>query len=268
MPHYNAGALVALDRVAAIAHRGGSRLRPENTLAAFDHARSLGVDGFECDVHLSSDGDVVVIHDDVLDRTTNATGAVSARTAAELARVDAGYRFGEAEGFPCRGQGIGVPRLAELLTRHTEIPVIVEIKGDDAEVGRRTLAVIRECRAEGRVVVAGFSQMVLDEVRRLAPDIPTSASKIEAQSAFTRAKLWLPVKPSPARVFQVPFRFKGREVFGRRFVRAARRAGTPVQAWIVDDPSEMTRLVAMGVTGIISDRPDVAVRIAKGANGK
>lgn len=262
MPHYNAGALLALDRVVAIAHRGGSRLRPENTLAAFDHALTLGVDGIECDVHLSSDGEVVVIHDDTLDRTTSGTGAVSARTAAELARVDAGFRFGEADGFPLRGQAIGVPRLAELLTRHADVPVIVEIKGDDPEVGRRTLAVIRDCHAEARVIIAGFSQTVLDEVRRLAPDILTSASKTEAQSAFTRAKLWLPVKPSPARVFQVPFRFKGRQVFGRRFVQAARRAGTPVQAWIVDDLVDMARLVAMGVTGLISDRPDLAVRVA------
>lgn len=262
MPHYNAGALLALDRVVAIAHRGGSRLRPENTLAAFDHAITLGVDGLECDVHLSSDGDVVVIHDETLDRTTSGTGAVAARTAAELARVDAGFRFGEADGFPWRGRNIGVPRLAELLTRHADVPVIVEIKGSDPEVGRRALAVIRECRAERRVILAGFSQIVLDEIRRLAPEIPTSASRLEAQSAFTRAKLWLPVKPTPARVFQVPFRYNGREVFGRRFVQAARRGGTPVQAWVVDDPDDMTRLVAMGVTGLISDRPDIAVRIA------
>ena len=262
MPHYNAGALLALDRVVAIAHRGGSRLRPENTLAAFDHALALGVDGLECDVHLSADREVVVIHDETLDRTTDATGAVSARTAAELARVDAGYRLGETDGFPFRGQHIGVPRLAELLTRCAAVPVIVELKGEDAEVGRRAVAVVRECRAETRVILAGFSQAVLDEVRRLAPEIPTSASRVEAQSAFARSRLWLPVKPRPACVCQVPFRVKGREVFGRRFVQAARRGRTPVNAWVIDDPDDMARLVAMGVTGLISDRPDVAVRVA------
>lgn len=262
MPHYNAGALVALDRVVAIAHRGGSRLRPENTLAAFDHALSLDVDGLECDVRLSSDGEVVVIHDDSLDRTTDATGAVSARTAAELARVDAGFRFGEDDGFPFRGRQIGIPRLAEVLTRHPEVPVIVEIKGDDADVGRRALAVVRECRAGSRVVLAGFSQIVLDDVRRLAPDILTSASRLEAQSAFARSRMWLPLKRTPARVFQVPFRLKGRELFGRRFVHSARRAGLPVQVWVTDDPADMARLVSMGVTGLISDRPDIAVAVA------
>src|SRR5579864_8516667 len=107
----NASALLALDRVVAIAHRGGSRLRPENTLAAFDHAMTLGVDGLECDVHLSRDGDVVVIHDATLDRTTDASGPVVARSVGELRQVDAGFRFGEAEGFPFRGRQIFVPTL-------------------------------------------------------------------------------------------------------------------------------------------------------------
>src|SRR5512134_2212691 len=75
--------LLSLTDVAAIAHRGGARLRPENTLAAFDHALSLGVDALECDVHLSRDGEPVVIHDPTLDRTTEASGPVAARTAAE-----------------------------------------------------------------------------------------------------------------------------------------------------------------------------------------
>src|SRR5215510_2479468 len=102
-------------KVAAIAHRGGSKLRPENTLAAFDHALSLGVDGLECDVHLSSDGEPVVIHDPTLDRTTDATGPVSAQTAKTLAGVDAGAKFAAGDARPYCGAGIGVPRLAEVL---------------------------------------------------------------------------------------------------------------------------------------------------------
>jgi glycerophosphoryl diester phosphodiesterase len=262
MSHSNSGAVLALDRVVAIAHRGGSRLRPENTLAAFDHALSLGVDGLECDVHLSQDGEVVVIHDDTLDRTTDAAGPVAARTAADLARVDAGFRFDEAAGFPCRGRGFGVPRLVELLERAANVPLIVEIKGEDLELARRTLAVVRAQRADDRVILAGFSPRVLAEVRRLAPDLPTSASRAEVQAAMARSRFWLPVGPVAARVFQVPFRLKGREVFGARFVGALRRVGVPVQAWVIDDPVDMRRLIGMGVTGLISDRPDRAVAVA------
>ncbi len=86
--------LLSFDRVVAIAHRGGSALRPENTILAFDHAVSLGVDGLECDVQLSRDDEVVVIHDPTVQRTTDGTGAVRDFTADELARLDAGAQFG------------------------------------------------------------------------------------------------------------------------------------------------------------------------------
>ena len=79
-----------LDHVSAIAHRGGSKLRPENTMAAFDHAVTLGVDALECDVHLSRDGEVVVIHDPTLDRTTDGRAGLGL-TAAELAASMPGF---------------------------------------------------------------------------------------------------------------------------------------------------------------------------------
>ena len=82
-----------LPRPLIYAHRGGAALRPENTLVAFDHGLALGADGLELDVHLSRDGVVVVHHDPTLERTTNARGAIRLKTAAELAGIDAGYRF-------------------------------------------------------------------------------------------------------------------------------------------------------------------------------
>lgn len=264
MPHSNAGTLLALDRVVAIAHRGGARLRPENTVAAFDHALLLGADAIECDVHLSADGQVVVIHDSMLDRTTDGTGPVASRTAAELAQVDAGYRYHDDGGFPWRGKGIGVSTLGEVLDRYsTVVPIIVEIKGAGLELVERTVAVIRTHGAASRVIVAGFSHAALDYVRRLAPELVTSAPRSEVQSAMARSRFWLPLASGPARVFQVPFRLGGRPVLGERFVRAARRHGIPVHAWVVDEVEDMDRLIRMGITGLISDRPDLAVKIAR-----
>lgn len=256
--------LLSLTDVAAIAHRGGARLRPENTLAAFDHALALGVDALECDVHLSRDGEPVVIHDPTLDRTTDASGPVAARTAAELAEIDAGYRFSPAaDGFPFRGRRLGIPRLAELLERYPRLPVIVEIKGDRPEVAERTVAVIREARAADRVVIGGFSGVVLETVRRVAPEIPTSASGDEVREGIRRAAALEPVPAGSFRLYQAPFRFHGQQTFDAPFVRAARAAGFPVQAWIIDEPDEMKQLIGWGVTGIISDRPDVAVAVAQ-----
>ncbi len=257
-------ALLDLHGLAVIAHRGGSLLRPENTLAAFDHAADLGVDALECDVHLSRDGEVVVLHDSTLDRTTDAHGPVGALSASELARVDAGFRFGPAEGFPFRGRGCGVPRLHDLLERYRDRPIVVEIKGEEPTVAERTAGVIREHDAAGRVVVGGFSHEVLASLRRRMPDLVTSASMREAREALTRSSFWLAPRQPAFRLFQMPFRLKGRQVFRRPFVRVARRARLPVQVWTVNEPADMRRLVDWGVTGIISDRPDVALAFVRG----
>jgi glycerophosphoryl diester phosphodiesterase len=255
--------VLSLGHVSVIAHRGGSKLRPENTLAAFDHAVSLGVDALECDVHLSRDGEAVVIHDATLDRTTDARGPVGGLTAEELARLDAGFHFRPTDGHPCRGQGHGVPRLRDLLARHPATPVVVEIKGDAPEAVRPVLSVLDDTAAASRVILGSFSQPVLDEVRRLAPDLVTSASRREARQALTRSHFGLRPRPTAMRLFQMPFRLRGRQRFGRTFVRAARRANLPVQAWVVDDADDMRLLVGWGVTGLISDRPDVAVKTVR-----
>jgi glycerophosphoryl diester phosphodiesterase len=254
--------LLSLDRISVIAHRGGSKLRPENTMQAFDHAVSLGVDAIECDVHLSRDRDVVVIHDAALERTTDASGPVSAHTADELARVDAGHHFGPDIGFPCRGVG-GIPRLSHVIERHTDIPIIIEIKGDDPEVVPTVLGIVSDARAADRVIIGGFSLRVLRAVRRLAPEIPTGASREEVESALRRSIFRLAPRPSGYRLFQAPYRLRGKQVMTQSFVRAARRAGFPVQAWIVDEAGDMQRIIEWGVTGITSDRPDVAIEVVR-----
>jgi glycerophosphoryl diester phosphodiesterase len=257
--------LLSVESPVAIAHRGGSGLRPENTAVAFAHAVSLGVDALECDVRLSADGEPVVIHDDTLDRTTDRQGAVARLSARQLAEADAGAHFGPEQGYPYRGQRVGVPTLAEVLSIAGTLPVIVEIKGTDARTADRALSVIRDAGAETRVVMGGFSHVVVGRIRSAAPACVTSASRVEVQSALRRS--WFAMRPRRTgyHLFQVPVRLRGRTVLTRGFVRVARRAGIPVQAWIVDDPAEMRALIAWGVTGLISDRPDVAVAVVREA---
>ena len=182
--------LLSLDHLNVIAHRGGSKLRPENTLAAFDHAVTLGVDAIECDVQLSRDGEVVVIHDTTLDRTTDARGPVSSLSAAELGRVDAGVHFGAArrpslswsKACTCRA-------LAEVLERIPAMPMVIEIKGNQPEAADTVLGVIGDANALDRIIVGGFSQAVLERARKVNRDAVTSASKEEARWAL------LPVLP-------------------------------------------------------------------------
>lgn len=244
------------------AHRGGCALGPENTIAAFDLGRAAGADGLELDVHLSSDGISVVCHDDLLDRTTDSTGPIQARTAADLARVDAGHRYADGAGqFPFRGLGIGIPILRDVLFRYRDMVIIVEMKEDSAEIGRAVAAEVRAADAVERVCAAGYGQRSLDAARAALPEMATSASRPEAQWAVYRSIAGLPVRRAPYNAFQVPETAGWLRIISPRFIRHAHDAGRRIQAWTIDDEPDMRRLLGWGVDGLISNRPDVAVRV-------
>ena len=190
-------------------------------------------------------------------------GPVSARTADELARIDAGYQFGADGRFPFRGLG-GVSGLRDLLERFPAMPVIIEVKGDRPEVGARVVDVARETKSEQRVIVAGFSRVVLDHVRAMAPDLPTGA--LEPGGALGAASIVLRPVAQTARVWIAPGAVPSSRSTDVRstFVRAARRGHVPVFVWVIDDPADIRLLLGWGVTGIISDRPDIALREIQG----
>jgi glycerophosphoryl diester phosphodiesterase len=250
-----------LDRRFAIAHRGGARRRPENTMAACDHAVALGVDAIELDVHLSRDGHPVVIHDPTLDRTTDARGAVADYTADALNHLDAAWHFADSTGFPFRGQGIGVPTLAQVLTRHRDMSFTIEFKGESAALVDRTVDVVRRCDAVERVLFGSFSSAALARVRQQPTPFVTSAAVPDVTRALIRSKFFIGPGRRDYQLFQVPEVKNGTRVVSPRFVRLARRAGLPVQVWIVNDDADMRRLFDWGVTGLISDTPDVAVHV-------
>jgi glycerophosphoryl diester phosphodiesterase len=247
--------------VRVFAHRGGAALAPENTIVAFDRGLALGADGLELDVRLSRDGVAVVLHDPTVDRTTNGTGAVADLSAAELAGLDAGYRFGASDGFPFRGRGIGVPRLREVLERYRGVPSIVELKVDEPELARQALADARAAGASAHVAIGSFTQRVLDAARALDAHVPTSASTDEVLRLLRRSWFGLTVRHPPYRLLQVPEIRAGRRIVSPRFVRAAHRAGLVVQVWTINREDDMRRLLGWGVDALISDRPDVAVKI-------
>ncbi len=247
-------------RPLVFAHRGGSRLAPENTLLAFEQALSLGADGLELDVHLSSDGQVVVHHDRLLDRTTDQTGPVAARTAAALARCDAGYRFARDGQYPYRGHDrCGVPALRDVLAASGSAPIIIEMKVNDEELARTALDVVRAANALDRVCLGAFGGRCVKAARTLEPRVTTSAGREEVRWALYRS--WVGLSPSRPRYrgFQVPEWAEATRVVSPRFVRAVHRAGLFVHVWTVDSAADACRLLDMGVDGIITDRPDVTV---------
>ena len=251
------------------AHRGGAALRPENTIASFDHGLSLGADGLEFDVHLSRDGVVVVHHDPTLERTTNGRGKIVALTADELAQVDAAYWFSPAaeksrasnrdQSFPYRGQGHGVPRLGKVLARYPGIPLIIELKVNDPELARRVIDEVRKAGAVDRVALGSFGWRALRAARHYEPRIPTGASREEVRLALYRSWVRWPLRSPAYREFQVPERSGPTRIISRRFIAHAHRAGLPVKVWTVNEPDAMRRLLDWGVDALISDCPDLAV---------
>jgi glycerophosphoryl diester phosphodiesterase len=249
---------IAADRPLVFAHRGGAGLAPENTIPAFDRGLALGVDGLELDVHLARDGTAVVHHDATLDRTTDASGPVSARDAAELARVNACAGF-ERAGRTWDGPVVGVPTLREVLQRYPDTRIIVELKGESPGLVRAVLGDVRAASAENRVCLGSFHWRILRAVRRLEPRLATSASRAEVRMALYSSWLGLAFRRRRYLAFQVPERSGPTRVVSRRFVRVAHHAGLVVQVWTVDAREDIDRLLEWGVDAVITDRPDVAV---------
>jgi glycerophosphoryl diester phosphodiesterase len=243
------------------AHRGGSALVPENTLVAYEKGLSYGADGLELDVHPTRDGEIVVIHDDTLDRTTDGSGRVTGFTLDDLRKFDAGYRFTPDAGasYPYRGRGITIPTLAEVFERFPAARVNIEMKEDISGIEERLLSVIQAARAEHRALVASFLTAPLTRFRAIGRGrVATSASMTEIRAfimaAYARAtRLLRPAYDA----LQVPETYRGVPVVTPTTVRAAHQLGLAVHVWTVDDRASMERLLGYGVDGLMSDRPDV-----------
>lgn len=241
------------------AHRGGAALRPENTLAAFDHGMACGADGLELDVHLSKDGVVVIHHDDTLERTTSGRGRVAGCTAAELSALDAGFHFSDASGgYPFRDKGIGVPALRDVLRRYPSVPLIIELKKSGARLAERVIDEVRAAGAVDRVAIGSFYADALRAARSYDPSIATGAATGETRWALYRSWIGWPIGETPYREFQVPERSGLTPIVTPRFVSAAHRAGIAVKVWTVNAADDMRRLLSIGVDGLITDRPDIA----------
>ena len=229
----------------AFAHRGGSAEAPENTAAAFAHAISLGYRYLETDVHASSDGVAVALHDPDLERVADRPGLARELSWKELSQVRL------ADDQP-------ILRLDELLERWPEARFNLDAK--HATSVDPLCDVLRRCDAIDRVCVTSFSDRRLNAVRQqLGPKLCTALGPI--QVAALRAASWLP-RPSVlgsrwagAGAAQVPLNDRFVPIVDRRFVNAAHSTGVAVHVWTIDDEPTMERLLDLGVDGIMTDRP-------------
>lgn len=222
-----------------VAHRGASGAFPENTLLAFTEGLRAGAEALEFDVRVTADRVPVVIHDATLDRTTNGTGAVALAPLDRLRELDA-------------GRGERVPLLAEVLEAFPETPCIVEIK--EAQAALPTRAVLERFDAASRVLVGSFQREALHPFRQ--PPWHRAATRGETALAWALSRMGAsPIRRS-YEAFTIPESYRRLHLADARFVRAARRSGALVHVWTVDDVQRASRLVALGVSGIITNWPD------------
>lgn len=255
---------------AVIAHQGGDGIRPSNTMAAFSYAVELGVDVLEMDIHSTKDGVIVVIHDATVDRTTNGTGRVQDFTFEELQQLDAGYHWPTLaeESYrsdrPYRGQGVTIPSLEEVLIAFPDMPLNIEIKQKEPSIVTPLCDLFMKYDRIGseQVLVPSFHPETITEFREVCPEIPTAVVQNEVITFFVLNKLqlhliWTP----PAEAFQVPRESAGLTVITPSFVRNLQQHGVVVHPWTINNESEMTRMLEMGVDGIITDYPNKLLQI-------
>ncbi|MBA4115066.1 MAG: glycerophosphodiester phosphodiesterase [Rubrobacter sp.] len=243
------------------AHRGASSRAPENTLEAFHLAAESGAGGLELDVHMTSDGHVVVIHDDSVERTTDGSGLVRDMTLREVRSLDAGYHFtfDGGETYPYRGRGVRAPELGEVLREFPDHKVNVDIKKEQTGVEAAVLGAIAGAGASNRVLVVSEMLEVLGRFRELSGGgVSTGASRHETGAFYRLSRMRLESLSRPRYdALQVPVESGGRRIVTRRFIEAAHNRGVRVDVWTIDEPEEMRRLLDLGADVIMTNRPEI-----------
>ena len=257
--------MLRCDKVLNIAHRGGRRIRPEHTLLAYDQALEDGADVLELDVHETSDGMLVVMHDDSVNRTTDCTGVIKEMTFDEIRACDAGYNFSPdgGETFPYRGTGLVVPTMQEVFERYPDSPFVIEVKQETPSIIDHFVEVIREYEVTDQMIGAAFSDSVLGELRAAAPELATSMGVQETLVFW--GKSFDPIDPEydpPAEFLQVPTEFDGIPVLHDGFVPRAHELDMFVHIWTINDEEEMRFLIeTYGVDGIMTDDPPLLTEV-------
>ena len=237
------------------AHRGASAERPENTMAAFERAVELGVDGLEMDVHVTRDGHVIVVHDDTARRMTAAAAPWIALDLADVRGLDAGWGFVAPDGTrPFAGCGIRVPTLEEVIDAFPRVRLNVDIKRG-ARALAATLELVRGMKVEDRVTLASFHLGTLVGLRRRGYGGETGLSRGEIASLLSLPALLWRQLPFTGTAAQVPIG-QGAIRFDRApFVAKCHSLGLRVDFWTIDDPATAERLLALGADGIMTNDP-------------
>jgi glycerophosphoryl diester phosphodiesterase len=259
-------------RPLVIAHRGNKALYPENTLLALEDAVELGVDALEVDARLTRDGQLVIFHDETLERTTDGQGSISEKTLAELQELDAGFRFTVDKGstFPYRGKGLKIPTLQDGFERFPEMLFNIDIKNPDPLAVDALVFLIQEYQREEFVLIGSFHDDQIRLFRSKMPNVITAACPSEVKRFLFAKRVHLTRLIRPGyNAFQVPLAVQQQskparmvEIVTPSFIQQAHSKGVAVMVWTINDPKVMKKLIEWGVDGIFTDDPKTLLEIA------
>ncbi|WP_157805635.1 glycerophosphodiester phosphodiesterase [Bacillus sp. mrc49] len=247
-----------MQNIKIFAHRGSKGTHPENTIAAFQKAAETGADGIEFDVHLSADGELVIIHDETLDRTTSLTGYVKDHSSQELKTGDAGVKY--AKEFT----GERIPFLSEVFdwAKGNDLLMNVEIKTDRLDyegIEQKIIDSIRHHQMEQRVILSSFNHHSIEKVKLLAPELERALlfeglpDNLEQILRDKQESGFHPDKNSLTEATN----------------ELAKTLGYKVRPWVANEEADIIKLAGMGVDVIMTDYPEKAIKALKSwqANG-
>ena len=243
-------------RILKVAHRGGAGLAPENTLAAFQAGLEQDADALELDVHLSSDGKLVVMHDPDLTRTTDGEGSISERTLTELQQLNAAAKYKGEVAKPQRVPTLG--EVLELANGKASVQIEIKVNGDGDRYNGIEAKVLEEVRQRdmlGDVVILSFDFPTLQEIRRLAPKVDTCA--LISTSYLQKIGAGGP-EAVAEEMASLGVQFVGikKDWVNEKLLRALHEHDLKVGVWTVDEAKEIRKFADMGVEFITSNRPD------------
>jgi len=234
---------------------------------AFENAVKIGSDVLEMDAHITKDSQIVLMHDETVDNTTDGTGLIEDLTLAELKKLDAAYKWTNDDGktFPYRGQEIQVPALEEVLQKFPQMHYVIEIKLTENPIDKPLCDLIRQYNMQDKIMIASFHDEAMQNFRATCPEIATSASRSEVRNFVLLGKVFLSGFLAPRyQSIQPPYDPKESmniPIMTERFIREAHAKNIKVEPWTVDDPELMKQYIEWGVDGIITDRPDLMIEV-------
>ena len=255
--------LERLSKPVTIAHQGGNKIYPDESLLAFTNAINMGIQVIEFDIHRTKDGIIVINHDQTIDRLTNGTGLIREMSWVELQQVDGAYNWSpDGLTYPYRDKGIKILSLIEMMDAFPQQLYDIEIKQHDPPLEKDLCDLLRKYGvAADQAIVASFRDETLARFHDICPEVAISLPVTQGTVLYILSRVGLErLLPLDAVVAQLPTTFStilGQLELDRRYIEAFAKGDRQVWVWTVNDSIEMKRLVKMGAHGIITDRPDI-----------